>query len=145
MNRAKDQSSLKAKSTTLSRRLTTINAGFVLKSTNSKMIMSSAANLSQWKFAKMFPRAKLLLLKVSVTRMGEIWMFLSTNYVTKVAQAFYVYLGYFQTNNYLCKTISGQLFRNYWATFHSNIWSHCSQWCSLCVNALMCPITDTKT
>ena len=64
----------------------------------------------------------------SVTRLGDFWKFLATNILTKVAQIFGNFLGccekhYFVSKN-CCGSFLGRVWKN-WATFYSNIWSHC--------------------
>ena len=65
---------------------------------------------------------------VSVTRLGDFWKFLATKFVKIVAKIICNFLGLFWKPNYYVKTgvaTYGATFGNIWATFHSNIWSHC--------------------
>ena len=64
----------------------------------------------------------------SVTRLGNFLKFSATNFLTKVAQIFGNFLGccekhYFISKNY-CGSFLGIVWK-IWATFYSNIWSHC--------------------
>ena len=64
---------------------------------------------------------------ISVTRLGDLWKFLVTKCVTKVAQLF----GLFCKTSLLCENCFGYflaIFGKIWATFNSNIWSHWLRW-----------------
>ena len=64
----------------------------------------------------------------SVTRLGDICKFLVTKFLSKEAQIFGYFLGYFEKRHFLCRNcfinVLGS-FLEYWAIFKSNIWSHC--------------------
>ena len=56
--------------------------------------------------------------------------FLVTNFLTKVGQIFGNFLGYCEQHYFSCKNCCGfflYLVWKIWATFYSNIWSHCRQ------------------
>ena len=61
----------------------------------------------------------------SVTRLGDFWKFLVTNFITRVAKMFGDLLGYFE--RFLSKSAVKTfwaIFGKNWAPFNSNIWSH---------------------
>ena len=60
---------------------------------------------------------------------GDFLKFLAEKFVTKVAQIIINFLGYFKKPHSYVNTAvatSWETFRNIWATFYSNIWSHWS-------------------
>ena len=63
-----------------------------------------------------------------MTRFGNFFNFLATNFLTKVAQIFNDFLGYFENIKFYVKIAVPTFLGNYvkiWASFYSNIWSHC--------------------
>ena len=64
----------------------------------------------------------------SVTRFDNFWKLLVTKYLAKVAQIISNFKGYFEKPHSFVKTnvaTSWVTFGNIWATYYSNIWSHC--------------------
>ena len=63
----------------------------------------------------------------SVTRLGDFWKFLVTNFGTKVAQIFVKHLYKFEKGTQVKPSVVafGQLLEKNWATIYSNVWSHC--------------------
>ena len=64
-----------------------------------------------------------------MTRFGNFFNFLATNFLTKVAQIFNDFLGYFENIKFYVKIAVPTFLGNYvkiWASFYSNIWSYWS-------------------
>ena len=62
----------------------------------------------------------------SVTRLGDFWQLMVTNFVRKVAQISCLVLGYFEKHHFLIKTDIATFWR-VWAAFYYNICSHWTQ------------------
>ena len=63
----------------------------------------------------------------SVTRLGDFWKLMPTNFLTKVAQIFGNFLGYCEKHYSVSKNCCGSFLDivwEIWATFFSNIWSY---------------------
>ena len=64
---------------------------------------------------------------ISVTRLGDFWNFLVTNYVTKVTRLFSDFMGSLKKHCFLSQTGEATFWTTFvktWATFYFNIWSH---------------------
>ena len=65
---------------------------------------------------------------ISVTRLGDFWKFLVTKSLTKVAQMYGNYWGYFEKHHFLGKNSCCYYLAAsgiFLSTFYPNIWSHC--------------------
>ena len=65
---------------------------------------------------------------ISVTRLGNFFIFLAINFITKVAQMFGDFLGGCENRCFLSQTGEANFWATFgktWATFLYNIWSHC--------------------
>ena len=63
----------------------------------------------------------------SVTRLGNFWKFLATDFLRKVSQLFNNFRGYFENIILKVKTAVSTFWATFveiWVTFYSNIWSH---------------------
>ena len=62
-----------------------------------------------------------------VTRLGNFWKFLATDFLRKVSQLFNNFRGYFENIILKVKTAVSTFWATFveiWVTFYSNIWSH---------------------
>ena len=64
-----------------------------------------------------------IVLPPSVTRLGYFWKVFGTKFPSNVAQVFGDFWSYLEWHKFLSKNWA--TFGTSWATFYSNIWSHC--------------------
>ena len=66
---------------------------------------------------------------ISVTRLGDFWIFWGIHFITKVSQMIGNFLGNFKNHRLLNQTVVAPFratFGQTRASFYSNIWSHCA-------------------
>ena len=84
-----------------------------------------------WKFScSLLGVNKSILHANSVTRLGDFWTFLLTNFLSTVAQMDENSLGYFETIDFQVKSVVATFWATFWrirATLYFSIWSHYQQ------------------